>query len=104
MNDKNVVVLMMFLFVLFVWEGNVDFRDVVGRVRWRVWVWEYGLFIMVNDKDIGVVVGMSCFDCKVMSVFDGVSSVVVRREGVFLELVVMVYMMKDEENRNEDKG
>lgn len=60
-NNEDTPALALAFIVLLVGEGNVDFRHVVGRVRWRAGVLQHGLSVTADEDDAGtsVVLGLN---------------------------------------------
>lgn len=82
-NNKDTSTLGAALLILLIREGNVNLRDVVGRVRRRVWIGEHRLAITTNDKDAGAAV-VCCLNGKTAVVGGALSIVVCGKEAVLL--------------------
>lgn len=109
-NDKDSATLRAPLVVLLIGEGDVNLRNVVGRVRRRVGVGQHGVIVTVDYKDAGatVVLGLNSETTVVVAEVLGV--VIRRKTFVFVVQSLGSHHLQatsateEEEDGNEDEG
>lgn len=100
-DNQDAAALEVALVVVFIGEGDVDLRHVVGGMRGGTRVLEHGLAVAADDEDARAAV-VGSLDCQAAVVCHALA-VVVGRQSVLLHLALEALAADKEESRSDDQ-